>query len=66
MNVGTTSPVANYGSGDGQGRCQIVAGSADAPLFGVAATGLWWLALNSRDTSYLMTDADNDSNRRRP
>lgn len=31
-NVSTTSPVATYGSGPGQGRCQIVCGGAGAGL----------------------------------
>lgn len=31
--VSTTSPVAQYGSGAGQGRCEIVCGGAGAPLY---------------------------------
>lgn len=31
-NVSTTSPVATYGSGSGQGRCQVVCGGAGAGL----------------------------------
>ena len=42
-NIRTTAPVGSYGSLEGQGRCQIVAGSAGAPLAGLASSGLWWL-----------------------
>jgi predicted MPP superfamily phosphohydrolase len=42
-NVSTSLPVTNYGSGEGQGRCQIVAGSAGAPMVGPADTSYWWL-----------------------
>jgi len=42
-NISTNSAVANYGSGDGQGRCQIVAGNAGAPLSSAASSSLWWL-----------------------
>jgi hypothetical protein len=31
--VSTTAPVAKYGSGTGEGRCQIVCGGAGAPLY---------------------------------
>jgi hypothetical protein len=37
-NVSTTSPVATYGSGTGQGRCQIVCGGAGAPLYSGSPT----------------------------
>ncbi len=42
-NVSTTSGVAAYGSGSGEGRCQIVAGNAGAPLSDPASSSLWWL-----------------------
>jgi hypothetical protein len=37
-NVSTNAPVATYGSGPGQGRCQIVCGGAGAPLYSGAPT----------------------------
>jgi hypothetical protein len=43
-NISTTSPVASYGSGEGQGRCHIVSGGAGAPLKDAANPSLWWLA----------------------
>ncbi len=37
-NISTTAPVANYGSGVGEGRCQLVCGGAGAPLYTGTAT----------------------------
>ena len=41
--ISTTSAVDNYGSEAGEGRCQIVAGNAGAPLSSAASSSLWWL-----------------------
>ena len=59
-NVSTTSPVANYGSDEGQGRCQIVAGNAGAPLAGLASTGLWWLERTQNKRHFCNIDIDGD------
>lgn len=42
-NVSTNSAVALYGSEDGMGRCQIVAGNAGAPESNPASSSFWWL-----------------------
>ena len=51
-NVSTTTAVAEYGSNPGQGRCEIVAGAAGAPLSGAATSGLWWLQSTLNDHHY--------------
>jgi len=51
-NVSTTTAVAEYGSNPGQGRCEIVAGAAGAPLSGAATAGLWWLESTLNDHHY--------------
>jgi hypothetical protein len=42
-NISTNSAVESYGSGDDQGRCQIVAGNAGAPESNPASSSFWWL-----------------------
>ncbi|NQT26406.1 metallophosphoesterase, partial [candidate division KSB1 bacterium] len=59
-NVSTGSPVENYGSGDGQGRCQIVAGSAGAPMSGAADPSLWWLDNSVSKRHFCNIDIDGD------
>ena len=58
-NVNTTSPVANYGSGEGQGRCQIVAGST-GPLSAAADPGLWWLEKSESKRHFCNIDIDGE------
>ncbi len=58
-NVSTTSPVENYGSGDGEGRCEIVAGSA-GPLSGVADPSNWWLDNSASTRHFCNIDIDGD------
>ena len=58
-NVSTTSPVANYGSGEGMGRCQIVAGST-GPLSGAADPSLWWLERSESKRHFCNIDIDGD------
>jgi len=43
-NVSKTSPVMSYGNANGMGRCQVVAGTAGAPVSPAADPDLWWLA----------------------
>ena len=43
-NVSNSSPVLSYGSGKGMGRCEVVAGTAGAPVSPAADPDLWWLA----------------------
>ena len=45
--VSTTTPVATYGSGAGQGRCEIVCGGAGAPLYSVVSE---WYAQTYQST----------------
>jgi hypothetical protein len=59
-NVSTTSPVANYGSLVGMGRCQIVAGNAGAPLAGLASSGLWWLEKTENKRHFCNIDIDGE------
>jgi hypothetical protein len=56
--ISTTSPVASYGSGEGQGRCEVVAGSAGAPLSGLANTSLWWLEKTRNKRHFCNIDID--------
>ncbi|MFC2116731.1 metallophosphoesterase [Bacteroidota bacterium] len=58
-NVSTTSPVAAYGSLEGMGRCQIVAGSA-GPLSDAATPGLWWLEKSVSKRHFCNIDIDGD------
>jgi len=58
-NVSTDSPVENYGSGEGEGRCQIVAGSA-GPLSGVADPSYWWLDNSASLRHFCTIDIDGD------
>ena len=50
-NVSTTSPVAEYGSNPGQGRCEVVTGAAGAPLSGLAGPS-WWLENTRNELNY--------------
>jgi len=59
-NVSTTSPVTYYGSEDGQGRCQIVAGNAGAPLAGLANSSLWWLERTQNKRHFCNIEIDGD------
>jgi hypothetical protein len=58
-NVSTTSPVANYGSLEGMGRCQIVAGST-GPLSGAADPSLWWLERSESKRHFCNIDIDGE------
>ena len=60
-NVSTTTAVAEYGSNPGQGRCEIVAGAAGAPLSGAATAGLWWLQSTLNDHHYCNIDIDGNT-----
>lgn len=53
-NVNKTGPVANYGSGNNQGRCQVVAGSAGAPQYGVG-TG-WFIEESASIRHYCLVE----------
>lgn len=55
-NVSTTTPVAEYGSEAGQGRCQIVTGGAGAPLYSV--NDRWWLDNGVTSLHYCKLDID--------
>ena len=59
-NISTSSPVASYGSGEGQGRCQVVAGNAGAPLGGLADSSLWWLAKTENKRHFCNIAIDGD------
>lgn len=56
--ISTTAPVANYGSGEGMGRCQIVTGSAGAPLGGLASSSLWWLQTTQNKRHFCNIEID--------
>ena len=66
--ISTTSPVSTYGSGPGQGRCQIVCGGAGAPLYSGSPT---WAIEKYQSTynfcrfrinGYTLTDTTFDNN----
>ena len=50
-NISTTSPVADYGSNPGQGRCEVVTGAAGAPLAGLSVPS-WWLETTKSELNY--------------
>ncbi len=58
--VSTTAPVAEYGSNPGQGRCEVVAGAAGAPLNGVA-TPQWWLESTANEYHYCNVAIDGNT-----
>ena len=51
LNVSSTSPVAQYGSGAGQGRCEVVSGGAGAGLYTQGSTADAW-AINLFNSTY--------------
>jgi predicted phosphodiesterase len=57
-NVSTTSAVDKYGSEPGEGRCQIVAGNAGAPLSSAASSSLWWLEKSVSARHFCNIDID--------
>ena len=57
-NISTTSPVANYGSDEGMGRCQIVSGGAGVHLSLAAVQGLWWLKMSESKHHFCNIDID--------
>jgi hypothetical protein len=60
-NISTTSPVASYGGGEGMGRCEVVSGSAGAPMSGTADPGLWWLAKSESKLHFCNIYIDGDA-----
>lgn len=58
-NVSTTTPVANYGSLEGMGRCQIVAGST-GPSSDAADPSLWWLEKSFKKRHFCNIDIDGE------
>lgn len=59
-NVSTTSSVAKYGSLEGMGRVEIVAGNAGAPLSAAASSSLWWLERSESKRHFCNVDIDGD------
>jgi predicted MPP superfamily phosphohydrolase len=57
-NISTTSTVANYGSDEGMGRCQIVSGGAGVHLSLAAIQGLWWLKRSESKHHFCNIDID--------
>ncbi len=60
INVSSTAGVESYGSGEGQGRCQIVAGNAGAPISSPASSSLWWLDNSAAGRHFCEIDIDGD------
>jgi hypothetical protein len=59
-NVSTSSGVASYGSGEGMGRCQIVAGNAGAPESNPASSSFWWLEHSVKGRHFVDVQIDGD------
>jgi 3',5'-cyclic AMP phosphodiesterase CpdA len=57
LNVSTTAPVAQYGSGLNEGRCQIVSGGAGASLYTQGSTNDAW-AINLFNSTYNYVHCD--------
>ncbi|MFC2116640.1 metallophosphoesterase [Bacteroidota bacterium] len=57
-NISTTSPVAEYGSGEGMGRCQIVSGGAGVSLKDAADPSFWWLQESASKHHFCNIDID--------
>jgi PKD repeat protein len=55
-NVSTTSAVAEYGSDPGQGRCEIIAGGAGAPLY--SGSPAWFTQVYNMTLGFTMFDVD--------
>jgi hypothetical protein len=51
LNISSTAPVSQYGSGTGQGRCEIVSGGAGAGLYTQGSTADAW-AMNLFNSTY--------------
>jgi hypothetical protein len=58
-NVSTTAPVANYGSGAAEGRCEIVCGGSGAPLYTGTITNM--LQTYSSNYHYCKFDVNGNS-----
>ncbi|MCK4923135.1 MAG: metallophosphoesterase [Bacteroidales bacterium] len=58
-NVSTSSPVTNYGSLEGMGRCQIVTGGAGVGISG-PADPIWWLEKSVGKHHFCNIDIDGD------
>jgi hypothetical protein len=58
-NVSDTSAVAEYGSGPGQGRCQIISGSYGAPRY--AAHHGWFVEVTSEKFCYTTVEVNGNS-----
>ena len=58
-NVDTLHPVSNYGNGTGEGRCQIIAGGAGAPLSKLAWN--WYTKVGVVSCHYCIAEVNGNS-----
>jgi PKD repeat protein len=58
-NVSTSQPVAEYGSGPGEGRCNIVSGGAGAPIY--SASDRWWTAAKAASLNFCIIEVNGSS-----